>query len=308
MTNNLIAIGRSRYLYDAIRRLADNGYAFKAIVTDEAYDEYDVKHTDFERLAAELGCAFFMAKDVNTPAIREVVAQHRVRVAISANWKYTIASAFLDLFECGVLNFHLGNLPDYKGNATPNWSIVNGLTHINGNIHKMASVLDAGDVVVRKSIPITPQTYVADLIHQAEVEAPALYEQAVARVLADPQACEVKGTTRGLRCYPRLPEDGLIDWRQPAEAIGRLVRASSRPYQGAFSSLNGERVTIWRAAPLVPADPYLAVPGHVIEVDAGSGHVTVACGSGLLQLQEIERNAELAAPAALIRSIRLRFK
>jgi methionyl-tRNA formyltransferase len=306
--NNLIAIGRSRYLYDAIVRLAARGYAFKAIVTEEAYDEYDVKHADFERLAADLGCAFFMTKDVNAEAIRAVVAQHGVRVAISANWKYTIASAFLDLFECGVLNFHLGNLPDYKGNATLNWSIINGETHVNGNIHKMAPVLDAGDVVVCKGIPITPQTYVADLIRQAELDAPALYEEAVARVLAHPDACEIKGTTQGLRCYPRLPEDGLIDWRQPADAIGRLVRASSRPYQGAFSFLNGERVTIWRAAPLVPADRCLAVPGHVIEVNAGSGHVTVACGSGFLQLQEIERNAELAAPAALIRSIRLRFK
>lgn len=306
--DNLIAIGRSRYLYDAIRRLAERGYSFKAIVTEEAYDEYDVKHADFERLAAELGCAFFMTKDVNTQAIRAVVAQHGVRVAISANWKYTIASAFLDLFECGVLNFHLGNLPDYKGNATLNWSIINGETHVNGNIHKMAPVLDAGDVIVRKSIPITPQTYVADLIRQAEQDAPSLYEEAVARVLADPQACEVKGTTQGLRCYPRLPEDGLIDWRQSAEAIGRLVRASSRPYQGAFSFLNGERVTIWRAAPVVPTDRYLAVPGHVIEVSSGTGYVTVACGSGLLQLQDIERHGELAAPAALIRSIRLRFK
>jgi methionyl-tRNA formyltransferase len=305
---SLIAIGRSRYLYDAVVRLAASGYAFKAIVTEEAYDEYDIKHTDFERLAADIGCAYFMTKDVNAPAIRNLVAQHGVRVAISANWKYTIAASFLDLFECGVLNFHLGNLPDYKGNATLNWSIINGETHVNGNIHKMAPVLDAGDVIVRKSIPITPQTYVADLIRQAELDAPALYEQAVTKVLADPHAFEIKGTTSGLRCYPRLPEDGRIDWRQPAEAIARLVRASSKPYQGAFSFLNEERVTIWRAAPVVPGERWLAVPGHVIEVNSGSGHVTVACGSGLLQLQEIERNAELTAPAALIRSIRLRFR
>ena len=36
--DSLIAIGRSRYLYDAIRRLAERGYTFKAIVTEEAYD------------------------------------------------------------------------------------------------------------------------------------------------------------------------------------------------------------------------------------------------------------------------------
>ena len=41
---DLVAIGRSRYLYDGITYLLARGYAFKAIVTDDAYDEYDVKH------------------------------------------------------------------------------------------------------------------------------------------------------------------------------------------------------------------------------------------------------------------------
>ena len=304
----LIAIGRSRYLFDAIERLAQRGYAFKAIVTEEAYEEYDVKHADFERLAARLGSAFFMTRDVDSTPIRELVAQHGIRVAVSANWKYKIAESFIGLFECGILNLHLGNLPDYKGNATLNWSILNGETFVNANIHKMAAELDAGDVIVRQSIPITPQTYVADLIREAEAIAPALYERGVARVLEDPNACEVAGTTRGLRCYPRLPEDGLIDWRQSAEAISRLVRASSRPYQGAFSFLDGERVTIWRAAPRVPPDRFLAVPGHVIDIDRAGGGVTVACGSGWLQLQEIESRGDVLQPAALIRSIRLRFK
>jgi methionyl-tRNA formyltransferase len=249
-----------------------------------------------------------MTRDVDSAPIRELVARHGVRVAVSANWKYKIAESFLGLFECGILNLHLGNLPDYKGNATLNWSILNGESYVNANIHKMAAELDAGDVIVRRSIPITPQTYVADLIREAEAIAPALYEQGVTRVLQDPNVCEVAGTTSGLRCYPRLPEDGLIDWRQSAEAISRLVRASSRPYQGAFSFLDGERVTIWRAVPSAPPDRFLAVPGHVIDIDRAAGGVTVACGSGWLQLQEIESRGDVLQPAALIRSIRLRFK
>jgi methionyl-tRNA formyltransferase len=304
----LIAIGRSRYLFDAVERLAQHGYAFKAIVTEEAYEEYDVKHADFQQLAERLGCAFFMTRDVDIAPVRELIAQHAVRVAISANWKYRIAERFLGLFECGILNLHLGNLPDYKGNATLNWSILNGETFVNANIHKMAAELDAGDVIVRRSIAITPQTYVADLIREAEAIAPALYEQGVARVLQEPNACKVPGTTSGLRCYPRLPEDGLIDWHQPAELISRLVRASSRPYQGAFSFLDGQRVTIWRAALREPPDRFLAVPGHVIDIDREGGGVTVACGSGWLQLQEIESQGDVLRPAELIRSIRLRFK
>jgi methionyl-tRNA formyltransferase len=308
MASNLIAIGRSRYLFDAIRRLAAGGFIVRAIVTEEAYDEYDVKHADFAELAQALGAAFFMIRNVDSAELRELIAKHHVRVAISANWKYTIPQSFLDLFECGILNFHLGNLPDYKGNATLNWSIINGETSVNGNIHRMAAVLDAGDVICRKAIPITPQTYVADLIRQAEIDAPGLYEQAVASVLRDPRACELTGTTRGLRCYPRLPEDGHIDWHQPAETIGRLVRASSRPYRGAFSFLDGERITIWRAAPFEPQDRFLAVPGHVVEVSPAEGTIKVACAKGMLEVQEIERGGVVMPAAASIKSIRLRFR
>jgi methionyl-tRNA formyltransferase len=306
--NNIIAIGRSRYLYDGIRHLVSKGYSFKAIVTEEAYEEYDIKHSDFEALAKETGAAFFMIKSVNNEDLVRIVKENKVRVAISANWKYTIPKGFLDLFECGILNFHLGNLPDYKGNATVNWTIINGENHINGNIHKMDPELDAGDVIARKTIAITPEMYIADVLCQAEKDVPRLYEEAVRKVLEQPDAYEVKGTIHGLRCYPRLPEDGQINWNQGVETVSRLVRASAHPYNGAFSYLNGEKVTIWKARPVIPEDRFLAIPGHVVALNKINNSVMVACSDGLLEVQEIEHNGEVMAPTALIKSIRVRFK
>jgi methionyl-tRNA formyltransferase len=307
-TTNLIAIGRSRYLYDGIKHLLSKGYSFKAIVTEEAYEEYDIKHTDFENLAKEAGAAFFMVKSVNNEELIKIVKENKIRAAISVNWKYTIPKNFLDLFECGILNFHLGNLPDYKGNATVNWTIINGESYINGNIHKMDPELDAGDVVARKAIPITSETYIADVLKQAEADVPFLYEEAVKKVLVQPDAYEVKGTLRGSRCYPRLPEDSQINWNQPAENVCRLVRASSHPYKGAFSFLNGEKIIIWKARPVIPQDKFFAIPGHVVALNKANNSVMVACTDGLLEIQEIERNGEVMAPTAFIKSIRLRFK
>jgi methionyl-tRNA formyltransferase len=307
-TTNLIAIGRSRYLYDGIRHLLSKGYSFKAIVTEEAYEEYDIKHTDFECLAKDNGAAFFMIRSVNNEELIKIVKDNKIRVAISVNWKYTIPKSFLDLFECGILNFHLGNLPDYKGNATVNWTIINGESYINGNIHKMDPELDAGDVVARKAIPIAADIYIADVLKQAEADVPALYEEAIRKVLADPNAYEVKGTVRGSRCYPRLPEDSQINWNQSAENVSRLVRASSHPYKGAYSFLNGERITIWKAKPFMPQDKFYAIPGHVVAINKADNSIMVACTDGLLEVQEIEKDGEVMAPTAFIKSIRVRFK
>jgi methionyl-tRNA formyltransferase len=202
----------------------------------------------------------------------------------------------------------LGNLPDYKGNATVNWTIINGESYINGNIHKMDPELDAGDVVAKKAIPITSETYIADVLKQAEADVPALYEEAIKKVLVKPDAYEVKGTVRGSRCYPRLPEDSQVNWNQPAENVCRLVRASSHPYKGAFSFLNGEKIIIWKAKAVIPEDKFFAMPGHVVALNKNTNIIMVACTDGLLEVQEIERNGEVMTPTSFIKSIRVRFK
>ncbi|MCA6441715.1 MAG: hypothetical protein IM598_06875 [Chitinophagaceae bacterium] len=308
MKKNLIAIGRSRYLYDSIKYLQRHGYSFKAIVTDEAYDEYDVKSTDFEKLANDFGAGFYLLKSLKAADIKDLIYENEIKVAISANWRYTIPENFLNLFELGVLNFHLGNLPDYKGNATVNWSIINGESYINGNIHKMEPELDAGDVIAVKSIPIDEDTYVSDIIRQAEIMVPDLYLEAVNSILGNPEHCAIKGTAKGLRCFPRIPEDGRIQWNQSAQQICRLVRASSRPYSGAFAYYEDKPLIIWKARVYTYDEKFLATPGHVTMINKSAGNIIVACDNSMLEIQELEYEGIVYSPASLIKSIRTRLK
>jgi methionyl-tRNA formyltransferase len=305
---NIIALGRSRYMYDSIVYLASKGFAFKAIITEQAYDEYDVKDEDFRKLAEKLGVPFFLTKNLNTPELIDIVKKEKVRAGISANWRVMIPDSFIDLFECGILNFHLGSLPDYKGNAVVNWTIINGEDHINGSIHKLTYEMDAGDIIATKRIEIREDTYIAEILKQGALDAPVLYEQALEKLFVDPNACEIKGTVRGLHCYPRLPEDSQINWQAHAEDVHRLIRASSKPFSGAFSYLKGEKIIIWKAKPVIPQDKILAMPGHVIKVRKDSKTILVACGFGFLEVQEIEYNGTIMPPTDFIKSIRLRFK
>jgi methionyl-tRNA formyltransferase len=306
---NLIAIGRSRYLYDSIKHLTKVGFTFKAIVTDLAYEEYDVKHEDFEILAAEIGASFYLTKAVNTTDLPQIIKAQDVKAGISVNWRYTVPEDFLALFEFGILNFHLGNLPDYKGNATVNWSILNGETEIYANIHKMDAALDAGDVISRKAISIETDTYIADILKQAEEIAPGLYEDALIRLSEDQSFHLIKGNTSGSRCYPRLPEDSQISWSNDAAFIHKLIRASSHPYKGAYSFLDGEQIRIMRGKSIQVSQKFYAIPGHVVEVDKATKKVYVACSNNtMLEIEEIEVNGKRIAPTDLIKSIRVRFR
>jgi methionyl-tRNA formyltransferase len=306
-SDRLVAIGRSQLLYDSVEHLARSGRGFAAIITAPASAEYGVGPSDFADLAHRLGCEFFLVDNaIVPPEVCAALERHRVRTGVSVNWQYILPKQFLDLFPQGLLNLHLGNLPDYKGNATVNWAILNGERGIYANVHRMSVELDAGDVIARTLIPMDDTTYVGEVIARATELAPDLFRQALEHLEANPEGRLVPGSRDGLRCYPRLPQDGLIDWSRPATMLARLVRASSRPYPGAFSHLGDRRVTIWRAAVSDRTD-FLAVPGHVLGSGPGSPSLHVACGEGALELQEVTVGGEQIEPAALTRSIRSRF-
>jgi methionyl-tRNA formyltransferase len=94
---------------------------------------------------------------------------------------------------------------------------------------------------------------------------------------------------------PRLTkEDGRIDWRAPADAIARAVRAFA-PWPSAYTTLAGRTVKIHAARALGPVPADTAPPGTIVVV---SGTVRVVTGAGALELVTVQAEGKKALPAA----------
>jgi methionyl-tRNA formyltransferase len=304
-----VLVGRSGILFETICAVAGSErYRVAAIITDSAYAEYDVDVDDFAALAKRLGAEFVSSRTISESMISELVDDQGIKIAISANWRFVIPSKVLRLVPGGILNLHIGRLPDYKGNATANWAILDGEPEIFADVHFMVAELDAGNVLARKALPLTESTYIGDVVDWLRAQAPGLSLAALDSAVDDSDRFVVRGSTGGLRCYPRLPQDGNIDWAQSAAQICRLVRASSHPYPGAFSWYRDRKVTVWRASATDYPNSFLAVPGQVLAFDRTSGTVDLACGSGVLRLEEIELDGCSVAPAEVIRNLRARLE
>jgi methionyl-tRNA formyltransferase len=79
-------------------------------------------------------------------------------------------------------------------------------------------------------------------------------------------------------CTKRTPDDGLIDWREPAAAILRLVRAAGEPYPGAFTTCGDHRLIVDAATPFADSDRHIGLPGQV-QCHTPQGFA-VRCGDG----------------------------
>ncbi|WP_293865654.1 formyltransferase family protein [uncultured Alsobacter sp.] len=294
-------LGRTRWLLEAAAALADAGHRIVFVATAKAAPEYGVDARDFAALASRHAAVFLDDPAINNPETVDVLRASGAEVGVSINWPTLIRQTTCEALPHGILNSHSGDLPRYRGNACPNWAIINGEERVGLCVHRMDPVeLDAGPVFARSFLPLADDTYIADVYAWMATEVPALFLAAVSNLQRPGFVPEDQAAlgVRPLRCHPRRSEDGRIDWSAPASHVLRLVRASSRPFRGAFAFLDGEtEVTIWRARPAALDHDVLAVPGQIMGRGPHQG-VLVACGSGVIEIDEADMRGGGRLPSA----------
>ena len=299
------AIGRSRLLFDTIRELVARGHSVSFIQTCEGEDYYGVGASDFRELAASLDVPFY--SDRRAGAAVDDAAIAGTDVAISVNWPTMIPDDVREAFPHGVLNAHAGDLPRYRGNACPNWAILNFEPEVVMTIHRMTEELDSGPCLIKEALRIDESTYIGDIYAWLERRTPALFARAVDR-LATGGFIELDPSVRPSRMFPRRPEDSRIDWRASTRDILALVRASSHPFAGAFCDLEGrDRIHIFRARSYDPGYDFSAVPGQVCL--RNQGNPVVATGDGMVEIEECLADGcdDAETKAMVARSLRNRL-
>lgn len=301
-------IGRTRTLLRSAEALAAAGHQLVLVATNPPEAEYGVTANDFENLARRHGCPFLCSNRLDRHLHLPIFMDCGADVGISVNWKTIITDEFIRAFPLGILNAHGGDLPRYRGNACQAWAIINGEPRIGLCVHKMVGgELDSGDIIARDFLSIDLSTTITRSLLWIEERAPGLFVEAVEKLARNPSYILEKQSSHpdnALRCYPRRPEDGRIDWRQNSIDILRLVNASTPPYPGAFCEFEGRKVVIWKAS-LAPEEKFLAIPGQVTTIS--SDYVEVATGKGKLRIIEVGVEGKNMPPSTLVRSTRQRF-
>lgn len=300
-------IGRSEMLYNLVLDLHKAGNKIACILTSREAPEYKRTAKDFKELAKAMDIPF--AQGSNIIEHYEFLKNVNANIAVSINYSGIIPQSVIELFPMGILNTHGGDLPRYRGNACQAWAILNGEQRIGLCIHRMiGGELDSGDIIARNYLSIDHSTKITMVWEWMKLQIPKLMLEALQLLDADPNYIlekQSKNPTKVLRCYPRKPEDGRIDWNQSAIKIIRLINASNKPYAGAFCEFESEKLIIWNAELVSDGEVFFAVPGQITKI--GDGFIEVACKSGKIAISTCEKNGIIYKSPTFIRSIRKRF-
>jgi methionyl-tRNA formyltransferase len=306
-------IGRSELMYNTALLIAKLGYEIPLVITAKESPEYIITSKHFEDFAKQNNAIFISTGKINTPEVKEVLkSMGKIDIAISINYSGIISQEIIDYFEIGILNAHGGDLPMYRGNACQAWAIINGEDSIGLCIHKMVGgELDSGDIINREYLPIDINTKIGKVYEWMNTAIPDLIVNSIKKLKEDSTYFlekQSKNPKDALRCYPRTPEDGEIDWTKTNTEILRLINASGEPFGGAYCRYNGNKLIIWRAEMYEDEEIYLSTSGQVASISK-DGHIIVITGSGKLKITEIEYEGNRTSQInEVIKTIRIKLK
>jgi methionyl-tRNA formyltransferase len=253
--------------------------------------------------AQTLGIPFIYGEDPADPALADAVRAARPDVIFSFYYRSMIPPAVLALAPQGAFNMHGSLLPRYRGRVPVNWAVLHGETETGATLHVMEAKPDAGDIVAQQAVPILPDDTAGEVFEKVTVAAEQALWEVLPAMLAGQTPRHPNVLAEGSYFSGRKPEDGRIDWQQPAAAVYNLIRAVAPPYPGAFTEQGGRRFVVAQARRPVAGDATPPAPGKP-GLQAAGNQILAVCGDGgwLVVRQLLADGAELtpAAFASLI--------
>lgn len=253
---------------------------------------------DIRSLALSAGGEFFETNQVGGPRLASFWESTPLDLILVVSWRYLIPSNVYLRPRAGAFVLHDSLLPEYRGFAPTPWAIINGETQTGATLFEISKGVDSGDIVDQKSIPIGPDSTISEVMERVTQTYVEMLESNLNGLLDGTARRVPQDNSRATFTCKRSPLDNEIDWSWPTDRIYNLIRACSEPYPGAFTYSGGKRLTIWTAARLNNARPYVGrIPGRVVETHPGEG-VIVLTGDGSLMLKRIQNESSAPVCAA----------
>ena len=259
--------------------LLDNGVDVAAVFTHPDDPSENVWFRSVADEAAGRNIPVYAPEDINHPLWTGKIREMEPDCIFSFYYRKMIGEPILSIPELGAFNLHGSLLPKYRGRCPVNWVLINGEKETGLTLHFMTRKADAGDIVGQIVVPIDDDDTARTLNEKLTAAVPAFLAPLLPAIASGNPPRRRQDEGQAGYFGGRRPEDGKIDWSQPAEAVRNLVRAVAKPYPGAFTHASGRRVFIWQAG-TVPL-PLPAAPGSIVSSDP----LEVACGDGALRVE-----------------------
>jgi len=234
-------------------------------------------------LAESLDIPVLQPTKIKTEEFRNGLLTYRPDLIVVAAYGRILPKSLLELAPMGCINVHGSLLPQLRGAAPIQWSVIRGVRESGVTIIQMDEGMDSGDILLKATLTIEPDETAGSLYEKLAVLGSTTVLQAIKGLQAGSITPVAQDHEQATLAPMLKKDDGLIDWQKDAGEIERLIRGLD-PWPTAFCFLDSMRLRLFR--PEVLHQENDARPGTVLQADKRG--IFIACGKNSLLIKEIQ--------------------
>ncbi|MBO7222356.1 MAG: methionyl-tRNA formyltransferase [Clostridia bacterium] len=205
-------------------------------------------------------------------------------LVITAAFGQILSDRFLAIPRLGVINVHASLLPLHRGASPIQSSMLAGDKVTGITIMKTVKEVDAGDMLLKKEIEISPDDYADTLFDKMAVLGGDAIVEAVRLIDEGRAVFTPQDHSKATHCVKISKAEGKINFDTTAEHLRNFVHAMI-PWPSAYTYINGKLLKVIDVD--IIDDNSTELAGTVIKADRQNG-IVVKCADKAVRLKLIQ--------------------
>jgi len=285
---NIIFMTNSEFSFPCLDLLVKSNHKILGVVTNPP-QRIGRKNKQFNNAISskceEIGVDSIEQQDLNDLAFENKLRKYESDLFIVVAYRI-LPKNLLIIPKFGSINLHGSLLPEYRGAAPIQWSLINGDKQTGLSTFLIEPKVDTGAIIKKKIIKILENDNYGSLKKRMSIEGSTLLLDTV-NLIADGKISPINQDENCVSEAPKITKAmTFIDWNSSSIDIHNFIRGLS-PSPGAQSKVYGKSIKI-QETKIVDNEIYKTSfnPGQVIDISKSKLYVQT--GNGILSIIRLQ--------------------
>ena len=279
----VVFMGTPDFAVPSLQILLDHGYEVCAVYTQPDKPKgrgHKLQPPPVKELALQHQIPVFQPATLRKEEVQAEIRSWNPDVIVVVAYGKLLPKAVLDAPKLGCVNVHGSLLPQYRGAAPIQWTVLNGDKVAGVTTMFMAEGMDTGDMLLKAETPVGEEETSGQLFDRLKDLGADLLLETLQGLEAGTLTSVPQDEAQATRAPMLSKELSQVDWTKSAQQVHDLIRGLN-PWPSAVSYLDGRKLKLHASRVREGSGE----PGKAFAQDGG---LWVYCGQGALELTEIQ--------------------
>ncbi len=272
----IVFMGTPEFAVPCLQKLIDCGHEISGVFTQPDKPQgrkMIMTPPPVKQLAVEHGISVYQPVKMRDGTALDMLKEADPELVIVVAYGKILPKEILEYPKYGCINIHASLLPELRGAAPIQWSVINGCKKTGVTSMQMDEGLDTGDMLLKAEIEIGENDTAGDMHDKLSVLGADVLEKTINLLLKN----ELKPQKQNHDAFTYAPmlskELSPIDWNSSAQDVHNKIRGLS-PWPSAVAVINDKKVKIHQS--ILVSDK----GGSAGELVESGKRLVVSCGNG----------------------------